>query len=62
MVSGTNKVKQVSQKLASNGFNVLPVLAPTVAKGKERLRICLHAYNTQADIHKLLSILKEING
>jgi len=34
-------------------------LSPTVPKGQERLRICLHSYNTKEDITTLVRLLKE---
>ncbi|MDT0606566.1 aminotransferase class I/II-fold pyridoxal phosphate-dependent enzyme [Croceitalea rosinachiae] len=61
-VIGNDRAKQLSQNLIKNGFDVRPILSPTVAEGNERLRICLHAFNTEGEIHKLLSILKETHG
>ncbi|TDS17213.1 aminotransferase class I/II-fold pyridoxal phosphate-dependent enzyme [Sphingobacterium paludis] len=40
------------------GLTVYPIFSPTVAKGKERLRICIHAFNTRKEIEKLC---QEIN-
>ncbi|KGE15840.1 aminotransferase class I/II-fold pyridoxal phosphate-dependent enzyme [Sphingobacterium deserti] len=40
------------------GLAVYPIFPPTVEKGTERLRICLHAFNTVGEINELC---KEIN-
>ncbi|RYF20717.1 MAG: 8-amino-7-oxononanoate synthase, partial [Flavobacteriales bacterium] len=37
--------KNAALQLQGKGFDVKAILSPTVAIGKERLRICLHAYN-----------------
>jgi 8-amino-7-oxononanoate synthase len=56
------KVRAVSRDLAKEGLAVYPILSPTVPKGKERLRICLHVFNTDQDIEKLcFTLLKAIN-
>ncbi|MCX2574502.1 aminotransferase class I/II-fold pyridoxal phosphate-dependent enzyme [Pedobacter sandarakinus] len=47
--------------LQQNGFDVRAILSPTVPEGKERLRICLHTYNTRQDIINLIDHLKELN-
>jgi 8-amino-7-oxononanoate synthase len=59
-IPGNQKVKNVALKLQSMGFDVRPILSPTVAIGAERLRICLHLYNTEDEIEQLLLQLKEL--
>jgi 8-amino-7-oxononanoate synthase len=59
-IPGNQKVKNVAIKLQSMGFDVRPILSPTVAIGAERLRICLHLYNTEDEIEQLLLQLKEL--
>lgn len=59
MLSGNKEVKLLSQKLHDEGFDVKPILSPTVKAGEERLRFCLHAYNTKEEITKVLSLIKE---
>lgn len=54
IISGNDKVKNFSEQLYQKEFDVKPILSPTVPKGKERLRICLHSYNTTAEIDGLL--------
>ena len=50
VVSGNEQVKSISNQLQLQGFDVRPILSPTVPKGKERLRFCLHSFNKREDI------------
>ncbi len=59
VIPGNKNVKSVAEKLQQNGYDVKPILSPTVPTGKERLRFCLHAYNSQEEITKVLGLLKE---
>lgn len=53
VVPGNDQVKQMAGKLQQAGLDVRPILHPTVPKGKERLRVCLHAFNTELEIDLL---------
>lgn len=57
VVSGNDTVKTISQKLKEQGFDVKPILSPTVPKGEERLRFCLHTFNSNEEITKVLQLL-----
>lgn len=57
IIPGNAKVKKVAEKLQEKGFGVYPILSPTVPKGEERLRICLHNYNAKEEIGLVLQIL-----
>ena len=57
LISGNDAVKNLSNKLDKSGFDVKPILSPTVPEKKERLRICLHSFNTQEEIEKLVTVL-----
>ncbi len=59
IVSGNDKVKTISQKLAEKGFDVKAILSPTVPEGKERLRFCLHSYNSPDEVGLVLQLLKK---
>jgi 8-amino-7-oxononanoate synthase len=41
--------------LRAHRFNVTPVTWPVVPKGKDRIRVCLHASNTRAEIDALVN-------
>ncbi|MDP5230838.1 MAG: pyridoxal phosphate-dependent aminotransferase family protein [Cellulophaga sp.] len=60
IISGNEKVKNVSLHLQKEGFNVKAILSPTVPLAQERLRFCLHSYNTKEEILNVLGILKSL--
>ncbi len=58
LIVGDNaKAKALSAHLLQKGIYVKAILSPTVPVGKERLRICLHAYNTTTEIDYLIESL-----
>ncbi|NQX85538.1 MAG: pyridoxal phosphate-dependent aminotransferase family protein [Flavobacteriaceae bacterium] len=57
IISGNEKVKSIAGQLQKKGFDVKPILSPTVPEGEERLRFCLHSYNTQEQIAQVLALL-----
>jgi 8-amino-7-oxononanoate synthase len=50
--------RAVARRLQEENFAVKPIFSPTVPEGKERLRICLHSFNTEAQINDLIAIVK----
>jgi 8-amino-7-oxononanoate synthase len=58
IIPGNQRVKLVSEALQKDGFDVKPIVSPTVPKGQERLRICVHSFNTEAEIKKLINQIK----
>ncbi len=60
LISGNNNAKRLEQHLQKNGLAVKAILSPTVPKGKERIRICLHAHNMKNEVDQLMSLLKSI--
>ncbi|WP_129750354.1 aminotransferase class I/II-fold pyridoxal phosphate-dependent enzyme [Flavobacterium beibuense] len=59
IIPGNNRVKQIAEYLQQNGFNVKPILSPTVPQGQERLRFCLHSFTTRESITRFLNLLQE---
>jgi len=57
IISGNSAVKKCAVLLQENGFDVRPILSPTVSESQERLRFCLHTYNTKEQIDKVLNLL-----
>lgn len=58
LFSNNAKAKNAALQLQAKGFDVRAILSPTIAEGKERLRICLHTYNTNQEIENLVNELK----
>ncbi len=55
VLAGNDKVKYLANFLEKEAnIYVKAIVSPTVPKGKERLRICLHAFNTEAEIDLLV--------
>ena len=59
IIPDSQKVKQVAARLQAQGMGIKPILSPTVPKGEERLRICLHSYNTKEEINLLFQTISE---
>lgn len=58
IVPGNDNAQRVADSVQQAGFDVRAILSPTVPVGCERLRICLHAFNTAAEIDGLLAALQ----
>lgn len=54
IIPGNQQVRAIAEHLQEHGFDVKAILSPTVPEGQERLRICLHSYNSQDQIYGLL--------
>ena len=54
------EARNAAKKLQEKGFDVRAILSPTVAPGSERLRICLHQYNSKAEINDLTVALNNL--
>ncbi|MBT1704990.1 pyridoxal phosphate-dependent aminotransferase family protein [Fulvivirgaceae bacterium PWU20] len=57
VVECSERARSLALHLQNNGFDIRPILSPTVPKGKERIRICLHAFNTDEEVSKLADLL-----
>jgi 8-amino-7-oxononanoate synthase len=57
IIPGNEKVKAIASHLQEKGFDVKAILSPTVPAGQERLRFCLHSYNTEHEISDVLKLL-----
>ena len=54
---GNEEVQTLAAHLQVKKIAVLPIRYPTVPQGEERLRICLHTFNTNDQIDQLLATL-----
>ena len=59
IVPGNGKVKAIAKQLQEYGFDTKAILSPTVPEGQERLRFCLHSYNSNAEMAEVLSLLSK---
>jgi len=57
IIPGNEKVKSIANQLQQKDFDVRPILSPTVPEGQERLRFCLHSYNSEKEISEVLQLL-----
>jgi 8-amino-7-oxononanoate synthase len=57
IIPGNEEVRKIAQTLQENNFDIRPILYPTVPKGQERLRIVLHAFNTEEEVRKMVHLL-----
>jgi len=60
LLNSNDKARQAAKQLHDTGFDVRPILSPTVAVGSERIRICLHSFNTTEEIMLLTSTINNI--
>ena len=61
IIHGNKEVISAMEELRNSGFNVKAIRQPTIPEGKERIRICLHAYNSDHEIKELVKILERIS-
>jgi len=65
IIPGNLSVDRVAKICQARGYDVRALKHPTVRKGLERLRICLHSFNTQEELLSLIECiqtsLKEIS-
>jgi 8-amino-7-oxononanoate synthase len=57
IIPGNQNVKLIAKQIQEKGFDVKAILSPTIPEGQERLRFCLHSYNTKEEISEVLSLL-----
>ena len=57
IIPGNEKVRVIAAQLQQKGFDVRPILSPTVPEGQERLRFCIHSYNSEAEIAQVIQAL-----
>ncbi|MNX58420.1 8-amino-7-oxononanoate synthase [compost metagenome] len=58
IIPGNERVKSIAKKLQEKGFDVKAILSPTVPEGQERLRFCLHSFNSKEEISEVLQLLR----
>ncbi len=59
IIPGNNTVKNLSGFVQKSGYDVRPILAPTIPKGSERLRVSFHSYNTEEEVNGLVEAIQK---
>ena len=59
IIPGNKEVKRISGTLMQKGYDVRPILSPTVPESEERLRFSIHSFNTKSEINDVLMILSK---
>ncbi len=59
IIGDNTKAKALSTHLFEKGIYVKAILSPTVPLGAERLRICLHTFNTKSEIDLLITEIQK---
>ena len=55
----SQQLKDMATFVQAEGYDVRPIVFPTVAKGSERIRICLHTYNTKKEVVGLVRAFRK---
>lgn len=59
IVPGNPRAHAFGAHLQSAALDVRPILSPTVRAGSERVRICLHVFNTRNEISQLVRSIED---
>lgn len=62
IIAGADSTRNMAKKLQEKGFDVKPIVSPTVPLGQERIRICIHAFNKKEDILALTNAINSIGN
>jgi 8-amino-7-oxononanoate synthase len=58
IVPGNERARAIAAEAQQAGLDVRAILSPTVSSGQERLRLCIHAFNTVEEIDRLVNSLQ----
>jgi len=56
-IGNVESTRELADKIQGMGIAIKPIYSPTVAEGRERLRICIHSFNTKEEIEALTAAL-----
>jgi 8-amino-7-oxononanoate synthase len=62
LVPGDHNVMTAAKDCRNRGYAVVGIRSPTVPQGQERLRICIHSFNSYAAITGLIGVLEDVVG
>lgn len=58
LIPGNEQARFVANQSQQAELDVRAILSPTVPVGQERLRLCVHGFNTTAEIDRLFTVLQ----
>jgi len=58
LIPGNKAVQALEEKCSEHNLFVKAIKSPTVKEGRERVRICLHSFNTKQEIELLMELLE----
>jgi 8-amino-7-oxononanoate synthase len=59
LLNDRKKADELERTLRVNNILCKAVKSPTVKEGSERIRFCLHAFNTKSEIDQLIEVLSK---
>ncbi len=59
VLKSNEKAKELASYLQDAGLDIRPILSPTVPLGSERIRVCIHAFNTEDEISLLTDTINK---
>ena len=54
------KTKDIASKIRKENYDVKAILFPTVALGTERIRFCIHSYNSESQINEIIHLFSKL--
>lgn len=60
IIPGNNAVRELCFKIQERDMDARPILSPTIPKGRERIRVCIHSYNTKEEIDLLFDTIAKV--
>jgi 8-amino-7-oxononanoate synthase len=56
-VGDVSRTQLIAARIQDVQIAIKPIYSPTVPEGRERLRICIHSFNTSSEIDELARLL-----
>lgn len=60
IIPGNDRVRTVAASLRDHGYDLRPIMSPTVPAGSERIRICVHAFNSPDELSAVIKLFQPI--
>jgi len=62
VIGGAEATRAMAHEIQEKGFDVKPIVSPTVKAGFERIRICIHASHQDKDLIDLAILLNQLSA